>query len=202
MKSFFCLSLSIFLGINLSAQEKISTYEMSLSEKAPFLISAVQPDDKGEFTYYINLWSLDASVKQGGLILKSSEYEEFKEMMLQCLAKLDEWDSVANSNNIVELRKDIPITIAPDAKGFFQYGSGWKFDHSISLTPEFYKKSGYAGVLIHTGKVVASDNQYMDCKDLVIALTEKELRSFLEATSPDLVISHFKDKAKQDDLFK
>tara|TARA_B110000114_G_C14835683_1_gene294510 strand:- start:114 stop:635 length:522 start_codon:yes stop_codon:yes gene_type:complete len=173
---------------------------MAFFEKDPYEIQATKPTGDN-FNYYLSMQSLDGSVKKGGLKISSDNYVDFKEFLVQCKIKLNEWDSTAVANNIDELVKLIPVTYKPRLAGYFRY-SDWHFDKSVKLTPKFYRTVGKSSLLITTGELTASDNEYIDCENLVFAFTSEEIDNLLEGLKPENIIKHFTAQDSKDELFK
>ena len=73
------LSTLLLSGLVGFSQEKIGNYN-SLYFSKNFDITASKPDAKGEFSYYIDSSSKDATSKQVSLILTNKDVPEFIEL--------------------------------------------------------------------------------------------------------------------------
>ena len=198
MKKVF-LMLSMSLGVSLYSQETIGSYTMEYSS-AEFDVQATQPKD-GEYKLYIDMYSLDPSVKMAGIVVKSSELSSFVGLLQDAKNKYIEWEKLAMDNNVTDLDKDIPTTTKPRVTGFFRYGD-WKFDYSVTLRPRFLKTAEKTLVLIHTGKLVASDNQYMDVNDVVMVFSNiGEIDALISLLDPAKVTEFYSKKTNTEDMF-
>ena len=82
----------------------------------------------------------------------------------QATEKYIEWTTTAKENNITDLKKDIKVTV-PELSGYFSYGE-WKFDWNIYPFFKYLISENKGGVdyalILYTGEMQASDNQYID----------------------------------------
>lgn len=199
MKKHFLLFFLTIFGMSLYGQESIGKFSMSYAE-SEYSIEATQPTD-GDYKLYINMMSLDNSVKVGGISVKGKDVPTLIAMLEDVKTKFVEWDKLAKENNVAELDKDIPTTNKPKCGGFFRYGD-WKFDYSVTLSPRFLKTTKSTLALVHTGKMVASDNQYMDAKDFVFAFTSaEEIDELIALLNPQKVIDYYNKKTNTDGMF-
>lgn len=183
-----------------TAQEKIDAYEMPIFGSEPYSIEATSPKD-GKFDFYIDMHSLDASVKTGGIILESNKIELFQTFLKECQNKLEEWDAVADSNDIADLAKDIPTSSKLKVQGYFYYGD-WNYDFDIVLQPKYYRADNISQVIVYTGEMTASDNRYITADDFVFALSSEEITDLLSKVNSEKVIDYFTKKESKEDLFK
>jgi len=147
------------------------------------------------------MFSLDRSVKKGGITLKSKEVPTLITMLEEVKAKYSEWKSLAIQNNVTELDKEITVSNSPKCGGFFQYGE-WKFDFSVTLKPRFLITPESTLALIHTGKMIASDNQYMDASDFVFAFKSvEEIDELIKVLQPQVVFDYYTSKKSTDTIF-
>ena len=195
------ISFALILGFQfVTAQEKIDTYEMARFEKEPYSIQATSPKDE-KFNLYIDMQSLDASVKSGGIILESDKIELFHTFFKECQNKLEEWDAVADSNDIADLTKDIPTSSKMKVKGYFRYGD-WNFAYGLVLRPKYFRSDNISQVVVYTGEMTASDNRYTTADNFVFAFSSEEITDFLSKIKSENVIKHFTKKESKEDLFK
>lgn len=194
------LAALVIVTQSVNAQEEIATYEMSRFEKEPYSIQATEPQNDN-FSFYVDMQSLDASIDNGGIVIKSKDLEDFRIFLKECQVKLNEWNDVATTNGVADLKKDIPVSVKPRLSGFFLYGD-WKFDLNVVLTPKYWRTSNQAQVLIYTGEMTASDNEYMDADNFVFAFNSDEISDFLENLTTEKVANHYSQKESKEDLFK
>ncbi len=60
------------------SQEKIGEYASSYFKGKTFKIEASKPKPSGKFSYYIDVYSIDTSVKKIALVMDNKEAEKFK----------------------------------------------------------------------------------------------------------------------------
>jgi hypothetical protein len=191
----------IFFAQHLYGQETIAKYTMEFEPTKEFTVQATNPINGG-YKLYIELLSLDNSVKVVGFTIKDTEIPDLIAMLSEVKLKFEEWDNLAKTNNIVDLDKNIPVTVAPKMGGYFRYGD-WKFDYYVTFSPRFLKKPDKTLALLHTGKMIASDNQFMDVSDAVIVFSNvKEIDHLISLLDPILVNNYFTKKNSTEDLFK
>jgi hypothetical protein len=196
----FLFAISMLLSSYLYGQETIGKFKMDYASKE-FTVDATQPKD-GEYKLYISMMSLDPSVKVVGVSINSAEVSKFTSLLEEVKSKYQEWNQLATTNNITDLDKEIPTTVRPDLNGFFRYGE-WKFDFSVVLRPRYLKKAEKQLVLLHTGKMVAYDNQYMDVSDAVFVFSDsKEIEQLIALLNPQKVKDFFNKKTNTEELFK
>ena len=183
-----------------NAQVEVSTYEMSTFETEPYSIQATEPKN-GEFNYYIDMQSLDGAVSSGGVTIKSKNIDEFVLFLIECQSKLNEWNEVAKANGVEELTKEIPVTVKPSVDGYFKYGD-WQFDNYVNLNPVYLRTENVASVVIYTGELTSTSNEYIDCENLAFALNSSEISALLKNIDKATVLSFFSEKDNKEDLFK
>ncbi|PKP33898.1 MAG: hypothetical protein CVU00_09285 [Bacteroidetes bacterium HGW-Bacteroidetes-17] len=206
-KSYLTLIALVFLSLTSFSQKPFETYTMEyLKDGKEYTIDiAIDTTKKDDFSLYTDMYSTDASTKSLGIIITNKNYESFIEALNAAKAKYIEWTKVAKENNVKELRKEIEVN-AKNIKGYFLYGSKWKFDYSISLSFTFSVISLESGLkyvlIVGTGKMTASDNQFMETDSgLIVFSNVNEIDDFLSKITLDK-INEFKTKPKKEDLFK
>jgi hypothetical protein len=193
-------AILMILSSSLYGQETIGRYKMDYASKE-FTVDATQPED-GNYKLYISMMSLDPSVKVVGVSIENTEIPKLKSLLEEVKEKYQEWNQLATANNISDLDKEIPTTVRPDLSGFFRYGD-WKFDFSVILRPRYLKKVDKQLVLLHTGKMVAFDNQYTDVSDAVFVFSDsKEIDQLIALLDPQKVTNFFSKKTNTEELFK
>lgn len=191
-----------FLGINTSAQDKLTSYDNTFVKKT-FDIQ-ISFDKKGEFTLYINAYSVDALHETGGFMIDQKDYDDFISCLNQSILKYNDWVKTAKENNVTELIKTMPIK--GKSSGYFLYGDEWKFDYYLNLTFDFkiieQEDSLKYVLIVRSGEMVASDNEFMDVDGVVLLfISSEEIKEFIDLISLDK-INEFKNKPKDEDLFK
>ena len=98
------------------------------------------------------------------------------------------WKQTAIENKVVELNKSVESKKVVLGVGF-HYGS-WHFDFSANITARFKIINGAYLMLIESDKLVASDNQYISNKGMVIAFSsEKEFDDFIKVFDKNLHVA-------------
>jgi len=205
MKTMFkklLITVQLFCSINLLAQEKFSEYDNSyIGERFEIQLSAKEQD---KFTLYIGAMSLDKLHSKGGIRVEEKNHMEFIEALSQAKIKYEEWVATAKENGVKELAKT--MTIKSRVGGYFLYGSEWNFQFSVNLQFDFkiLESKGETKylLLIRTGELQSSSNQFMKVDGFVLVFTSpKEIDDFIGLISEDK-ISSFQNKPKREDLFK
>ena len=163
---------------------KVSTFTSSYLEAPTMEVSA--SENEGVISLWIDAYSLDGIADSPILSLDDDAYPLFKSNLDMVLEKYNEWSAVAKRNNVTELTKDIP-TRKQTFTGVFQYGNDLYFDFSTRVEYEFrVMGSGDYVIIIRTGEMVASSNEYITCDDAVIVLSSaSEIKKFIAAVNLD-----------------
>ena len=181
-------------------QENLTSYNSSyFSKKYDVMVS--KPDEKGKFSYYIDCSSYDSGSKPVNLIVKNNEVESLIQFLNETKELYLKWKQTAIENKVVELNKSVESKKVVLGVGF-HYGS-WHFDFSANITARFKIIDGAYLMLIESDKLVASDNQYISNKGMVIAFSsEKEFDDFIKVFDKNLVDNFFNSKSSKESLFK
>lgn len=181
--------------------EKLDSYYSSLFEKT----YEIHVQDEGEeYKIWIDAGTLDKIVDDGGIIFNEKQHPDFILALEQAKAKYIEWKDIAVKNNVKELSKD--MSHKTKGMAYFYYGDKWHFQFYVTIYFEFRIFETSSGVnyflVVRTPKITASDNQYIDCKDFIIAFADvSEIDDFLDKISLDKTYQ-FLNSPKADDLFK
>jgi hypothetical protein len=107
------------------------------------------------------------------LKLTEKQHPLFVESFVQAKAKYQEWLDLAVKNNVTDVRKQMEITARAGA--YFSYGD-WQFDYVVGLEFEFLvvASDGITKrlLIVRTGKVTSSTNQYMEVDGYAIVFTD------------------------------
>lgn len=193
----FIVTIALLSGTSL-AQDKIGSYEMKYFSKS-FDISAGSNGD-----FYIQATNLDSKDGDAGLIVDKKDVEGFKATLNAAKEKFTEWSEVATQNGVTELSKEIPVN-GKSMSYYWAYGSKVRFSFNRSLTYKFviFEKSGKHVLLLTSGELVASDNQFMKTPGIALAFESAiEVEALAKSIDPVAAATHFESKAKDKDLFK
>jgi hypothetical protein len=181
-------------------QENLTSYNSSyFSKKYDVMVS--KPDEKGKFSYYIDCSTYDSGSKPVNLIVQNNEVESLIKFLNETKELYFKWKQTAIENKVVELNKSVESKKVVLGVGF-HYGS-WHFDFSANITARFKIINGAYLMLIESDKLVASDNQYISNKGMVIAFSsEKEFDDFIKVFDKNLVDNFFNSKNSKENLFK
>jgi hypothetical protein len=181
-------------------QENLTSYNSSyFSKKYDVMVS--RPDDKGKFSYYVDCSTYDTGSRNINLIIKNEEVESFVSFLNDAKGLYLKWKQTAIENKVAELDKSVESKKVTLGVGFY-YGS-WHFDFSANITARFKIINGAYLMLIESDKLVASDNQYITNKGMVIAFSsEKEFDDFIKVFDKNLVDNFFNSKNSKESLFK
>lgn len=200
MKKLTILAISLITSTQIFSQEKFTTYENTFEEKS----YEIKISDDEKFIIYIDAMSLDKLHDKGGIFIEQKRHEQFINALTEAKLKYVEWVKTAKENNVTELQKSMDINIR--AGGYFLYGSKWQFQLSVNLKFELLilenKGATKYILLVKTGELKSSSNQYMDVDGFVLAFcSSKEIDNFINSISMDK-ITNFLSKPKTKDLFK
>ena len=185
------------------SQTDYTNYEMSYFEKKNIYKIQVSEDKQALDRVWIDAFSMDGTSKEGSLIIDAKKLEGFKEYLNFAKAKYLEWEKTAKENNVKELDKEIEF----DGKrqfysAAFSYGK-WHFDYSVPLKYRFKIVDGKYLLIISTGELNSSSNQFIDSDGIVIVFSnENEIQEFIDKLNVAKMEEIFKNNTKKDDLFK
>ena len=204
MKKIKNLFLSILLLCTTQSFSQVTIGEFTILEQN-HEFKATEPNEKGEYDLWIYALSLDATVSKGGINIKYKKIQEFVTSLREAKNKYNEWTTTAKENSVTDLSKKLDIKL-PKVCGFFYYGD---INFDFNVKPYFlYTISEKASItsyslIMYTGKLQASDNQYIDSDSFVFAFySEEEIDEFINLFDRKLVDEKFSDKKGKEDLFK
>ncbi len=193
MTLMMCLMTMVSFG-----QEKYTTYDNLYGEKT-YEVS-ISHKDNGKYTLYVDMMSMDKLSKSGGVMISEKEHSLFLSTLNEAKVKYTEWVTTAKENNVTDLSKSMSYKVK--VGGFFQYGSKWNFQYVVNLTFDFRIVDGKNLLIVRTGKLTSSSNQYMTHDGFVFVFqSEKEIDDFINILSVEKVVE-FMNKPKSTDLFK
>lgn len=192
----------VLISINTFSQNKISSYYNSYFNENYNIELSVE--DTNQFELYINACSTDNLISKGGIIINEDQYDNFIEQLNNAKSKYIEWTKTAKSNNVTDIDKDMDFVSF--SRGYFKCGSDWHFQYSVNLTYTFriIKSKGILKhvLLIKTGKLQASDNEFMTADGFILVFSSiKEINNFLTKISMTRLNTYLK-KPQKEDLFK
>ena len=181
-------------------QTNLTSYNSSyFSKKYDVMVS--KPDAKGKFSYYIDCSSFEPNSKNVNLIVKNDEVESLVAFLTEIKSIYIKWKQTAVDNKISDLNKPVDSKKITLGIGFY-YGS-WHFDFSANISARFKIINEKYLMLVESGKLIASDNQYITNKGMVIAFSnEKEFDDFINVFDKSLVENFLNNKSSKESLFK
>jgi len=186
------------------SQETIGTYQMSyLTSSEPYSVQASEPKN-GNFSWYIMCAGETSSTQDSFIIVKNDKMSDFINYINFLEDVYIKWSDVATQNKLTSKTfKEITDTPSNDVSAGWKYGS-YHFDYSVILSARFIVLDGGAKVLvIDTGSLQASDNQYIDSKGNMLVFSNKlEIENFKALLLEKTVLDFYTAKNKQKDLFK
>ena len=193
MTLMMCLMTMVSFG-----QEKYTTYDNLYIEKTYEV--EIFHIDNGKYTLYVDMLSMDKLLESGGIMITEKEHDLFLSTLNEAKVKYTEWVTIAKENNVTDLLKF--MTYKVKVGGFFQYGSKWNFQFVVNLTFYISIANGENLLIVRTGELTSSSNQYMTHDGFVFVFqNEKEIDDFVNVLSVDKV-KEFMNKPKSTDLFK
>ena len=156
--------------------------------------------DDGGYRLYVNMMPIDELSESGGILITEKEHDLFLSTLNEAKVKYTEWVTTAKENNVTDLSKSMIYKV--EVVGFFQYGSKWNIQLNVNLTFDFAIVDGENFLIVRTGKLTSSSNQFMTHDGFVFVFqNEKEIDDFVNVLSVDKV-KEFMNKPKSTDLFK
>jgi hypothetical protein len=202
MRKIIFAGILLFAAAKSTAQEKFTTYDNTYGGKTYEIQISSKVADK--FTLYIDAMSLDRVYEKGGIKIDQKQHPAFLEAISEAKSKYEEWVKTAKENNVKELSKEMSIKCK--SGGYFLYGSKWQFQFLVNLKFEFRILESAGNVkyllLIRTGELQSSSNQFMKVDGFVIVFSSsEEIDEFTSLISTEK-ITEFISKPQKDDLFK
>lgn len=193
------LLLFVLMSFVTFSQEQYKEYTNSYLGKT----YDIEIGDKGDL--YIGAYSMDKISSLCGLVLMKDKIEDFSNSLVEAKGKYVEWVQTAKDNNVTELTKDISIK-SPKISSYFKYGD---IHFDFSVTPSFeFKITNTNGevrylLLVRSGKLQSSSNQFTDSDGWIIVYTsEEEISTFIDNISIEGVEKHLQQSTEKEDLFK
>ena len=198
MKKIILTLTILMLGTSAYAQEAYTDYTCGYSDKK----YDIQIGKDGKL--YIDVMSFDATATKAGLMLDRKREPDFSSCLDTAFKKYTEWKDIAVKNNVKELTKGIPCSCR--LEGYFKYGD-WQFDPYIAPTFEFTIIESQGKIwhlmIMRTGKMTSSSNQFMECDGAAIVFsTPEEFKDFMAKIKPANVDTFIANKPKTEELFK
>jgi len=196
-KTIFALIMCLTAGI-LFGQDSFASYLSSYAQKEYAVSISLKGEDK--YTLYTDIMSMDRISDQVGIMLDQKSHPGLLSDLTEAKALYSEWIETAKANNVTELEKR--MSIKTRCGGYFHYGSKWNFQYLVTLDYDFKIVEGKYLLIVRTGKLQSSSNQYIDHDGGVIVFSDPgEIDEFITNLSLEAV-QEFREKPKSEDLFK
>ena len=137
-------------------------------------------------------------IKEVGIVLTSKDRSEFLTFLQKSYDKYTEWVKIAEKNSVQELNKDIKTV---DFKGYFMYGSKWKFS-TAKLRAIISIKDGKNSCYVYIAKMKANDNQYMKSESTLLYITPEIIAEFTSFLNEEKINKFIASGNSVDALFK
>jgi len=202
MKNLFVTMFMVAFSTITMGQEKINTYTMTFFDTSPtFDVSATQ--DNGNYEYFVSMFSMEGERSPVVLMIeKPEEMQSFVDNLSDALSTYMEWDSISKANNVTDLNKAMSIK-SERFKAAFHYGSNWNFDYAVRLSYTFKHVDGQPVLIIRTGELNSSSNQYIDSDGGVFVFSsEDEIEEFIESLDRKHAVEYFNQKQNKESLFE
>ena len=187
-------------SLSLKAQEKLSSYKIDNTNYSV----QINVIDSTNYKLYIDMYSLDNIHETVGIMVDTNQRNDLEDAIKKAKLKFIEWKKVAIKNSVKDFNKSMDISVSAGA--YFLYGDEWRFQYDINLSFSFmvFESKGrvYYYLVMSTGKLTASDNEYMTVDGAGnLFSTTTEINSFIHSISLDVIKSYL-NKPKTEDLFK
>lgn len=190
--------ISLFLTKNIIAQDKYSKYDSEYFKKQFDISITNKKTDK--YSLYVDMMSMDKLCDKGGIILDEKQHAEFLLKLNDAKNKYEEWVKTALENDVKELEKT--MSFKTKCSAYFLYGSKWNFQFYVNLTFDFKIVNDKYMLIIRTGELTSSSNQFMNVDGFVFVFTSlNEIDEFINVLSADKVLEYI-TKPKTDEIFK
>ena len=185
---------------NVFGQEKIATYNSAYLSKN-FEIQAAKPNEKGDFDYYIECFSSDASSRKASLMLKNNQVPEFIEFLSTIKSTFLKWKQTAIENKVAELDKKIEYKNL-HYRGAFLYGK-WNFDYSVNISARIRIINDTYLLIIDSDALQSSSNQFIKSDGFRFVFNSaQEIDELINGLDIEKVKAIYADKTSKEDLFK
>jgi len=192
-----CVFLAI-LPMSLFGQEKYATYDnVHIGKKYEIKIS--RKSDR-VYTMYIEMLSLDNLSNNGGIMLDRQQHGNLILTLEEAKIKYQEWSKTAKENSITEMSKR--MTYRTKAAAYWYYGSEWQFQFLIEITFNFSIIDNKYMLLVSTGKLTSSDNNYITHDGFVFTFTSAEQVDDFISVIDMTKLEQYLQKPSNSDLFK
>jgi len=201
MKNFF-LFLLIMLAVEGYSQKPYTFYK-TLHGEYEIKVSST----KNAWALWIDMLSMDTYKDKVGIKIEPKQAEVLVEAFNVCIEKYSEWKNVAIANNVTKLQKKIKVR-STRVLGFFYSIDEWNFCYNMTPTFEFSvvkdaKEEVNYYIIMRTGEMSASDNEYLKCDGGVFAFASvQEIESFIALLDNDKIVKSINAQTDQNDLFK
>jgi hypothetical protein len=203
MKKVIIAALISLTSFQAFSQEKINTYTSEYFKGKEYEIAASKGKKEGEYTYYLDAYSRDSSIKKITLSIDSDDLLDFRESLNQAKEKYISWSKTAEEHNVSELDKTMKDIKFKSAVAFL-YGSKWQFDFSVNYIFRAKLIDNQMHLIIQNKReLVSSSNQFMKSDGFLLVFeSEQEINDFISKLDIQQVISHFNKKNSKEDLFQ
>lgn len=196
------LFATLLLAVAFSAQTQVATYQASYwPDRAEYKIEV--SDKNGEIDrVWIDTRTLDRVSTQAYLLIDAKKMPDFISFLQFSKTKYDEWSQTAKANNVTELNKVIEHEKRFNTGAAFKYGK-WQFDNSNNITSKFLIIEGKKLLVISTGELQSTSNQFMKNDGIVLIFSESaEIQDFINKLDLAKLTEAIKTKDQKQDLFK
>jgi len=201
MKKIYLLIATIFCSAITLAQSKINDYQSVYFKKSYDINASQDKNDTSKYSYFIDCASLDKLHSRVCLDFESQKLNDFITYLRSAKQTYAKWMETAKTNNVTELDKIIDIKDFNCTTAFI-YGD-WNFDFSVSLTPKVKIVDGKTLLIITSGELQSSSNQFMKHDGLALVFMKpEEVEDFIAKIDLNNVKAFFNKKNKSDSLFK
>jgi len=156
------LFITLLLSLSAFSQSAYESYHSTYTSETYNI--DITGESMNKYSLYIDSYSLDPSIRTGGILINSSDHLDFISTLKEARIKYSEWTTTSKDNNVTDLSKE--MIYSNKAQSYFKYGSKWCFDFSVNLSYSFRVSGDKILLLVKTKEVVSSSNQYMKADGL------------------------------------
>lgn len=178
-----------------NAQQIVGTYPCRMMNKA-YEVKATNEGDA-----WISGPSMDDRQQECGFIVKNKVLPVFRESLLAVRDKYRDWTMVAKGQEVQDMLKEMPVNV-PKVTYFFTYGEV-QFAFNKLPTAYFSISEGRYEVMLVSGVLTASSNQYMKTNGVMLAFSDEgEISALYDILAPGHIQEELQRLKETKDLFK
>lgn len=173
-----CIVFTILATINVNAAIEVSTYTNSHKESVNITLLV-----KNEKPYRLCIPCYTKSNSNGEIWIKLSDVSKFREALTSLKNKYEEWNFIAQENDVNDLKKEIPVKFP---KVQFLWGRTTTFFGDGVFKADWVLKTPVQAVVCYAF-IKASNNRFADESFDFRFYTPQDVQNLIDALSQDKI---------------